>query len=71
MTIRDVVVDGTFPADGYAERVHAWAEATLAAWGATGNWGAFAAPVCRPAFARPYYARGPMSPFHGTDIMTR
>ena len=34
VTIRDVAVDGTFPADGHAERVHGWAVATLAAWGA-------------------------------------
>jgi hypothetical protein len=31
-TIHDVAVDGTFPADGYAERVAAWAEAVRTAW---------------------------------------
>jgi len=30
----DVAVDGTFPADGYADRVYDWAVATLAAWAA-------------------------------------
>lgn len=32
VTIADVALDGTFPAEGYADRVTAWAEATLAAW---------------------------------------
>jgi hypothetical protein len=32
VTIADVAADGTFPADGFAERVTAWAEATAAAW---------------------------------------
>lgn len=31
-TIADVALDGGFPADGYAERIRAWAEAALAAW---------------------------------------
>lgn len=31
-TIADVAVDGTFPADGYEERVRGWAEAIVAAW---------------------------------------
>jgi hypothetical protein len=31
-TIDDLAVDGSFPAEGYSERVHAWAEATAAAW---------------------------------------
>ncbi|WP_344416077.1 DUF5946 family protein [Pseudonocardia ailaonensis] len=30
--IGDVTVDGGFPADGHAERVRAWALATLTAW---------------------------------------
>jgi len=34
VTIRDVAVDGTFPADGYPDRVRDWAVATLEAWGA-------------------------------------
>lgn len=32
VTISNVAVDGSFPADHYPERVRAWAEATLAAW---------------------------------------
>ncbi len=32
VTIRDVAVDGTFPADGYADRVRDWVAATLTAW---------------------------------------
>ncbi|MFI6495779.1 DUF5946 family protein [Nonomuraea typhae] len=32
-TIEDVAVDGTFPAGGFTDRVRAWAEATVAAWG--------------------------------------
>lgn len=32
VTIADVAVDGTFPAEGFADRVAAWAEATLTAW---------------------------------------
>ncbi|MFC0599149.1 DUF5946 family protein [Streptomyces palmae] len=31
-TIEDVAVDGTFPAEGFAERVRAWAAATVDAW---------------------------------------
>lgn len=31
-TIADVAMDGTFPAAGYADRVRAWAETSLAAW---------------------------------------
>lgn len=31
VTIEDVAVDGTFPADGFADRVGAWAAATLSA----------------------------------------
>ncbi|GIF62102.1 hypothetical protein Ais01nite_01370 [Asanoa ishikariensis] len=31
-TIADVAVDGSFPADGYDQRVSAWASATYAAW---------------------------------------
>ncbi|MBD0691782.1 DUF5946 family protein [Streptomyces sp. CBMA123] len=36
VTIEEVAVDGTFPADGFPERVRAWAAATLAAWGDDG-----------------------------------
>ncbi|TQM78344.1 hypothetical protein FHX81_0607 [Saccharothrix saharensis] len=32
VTIGDVAVDGTFPAAGFADRVAAWAAATVAAW---------------------------------------
>ncbi|TVT57409.1 hypothetical protein FNH05_07480 [Amycolatopsis rhizosphaerae] len=32
VTIADVAQDGTFPADGFPERVTAWAEATITAW---------------------------------------
>lgn len=32
VTIADVADGGTFPAAGYPERLHRWAEATLAAW---------------------------------------
>lgn len=32
VTIEDVAVDGTFPAAGFAERVKAWAAATVDAW---------------------------------------
>lgn len=32
VTIGDVAVDGTFPAAGFADRVGAWAAATVAAW---------------------------------------
>ncbi|GAA1997578.1 DUF5946 family protein [Catenulispora subtropica] len=32
VTIEDVAVDGTFPADGFADRVTAWAAATAEAW---------------------------------------
>ncbi|WP_460112225.1 DUF5946 family protein [Streptomyces platensis] len=32
VTIEDVAVDGTFPAEGFAERVKAWAAATVDAW---------------------------------------
>lgn len=31
-TISTVAVDGTFPAEGYEERVHAWAADTFSAW---------------------------------------
>jgi hypothetical protein len=31
-TIADLAVDGTFPADGYAERIREWALATADAW---------------------------------------
>lgn len=31
-TIHDVAVDGTFPADGFAERVGEWADAVRAGW---------------------------------------
>jgi hypothetical protein len=31
-TIHDVAVDGTFPANGYAERVEQWAHAVRTAW---------------------------------------
>lgn len=34
MTIEDVAVDGTFPADGYPERMHAWASWIAGAPGA-------------------------------------
>lgn len=33
VTIDDVAHDGTFPADGFPERVTAWAEAVVSAWG--------------------------------------
>ena len=32
MTILDVSVDGSFPAEGYEQRVHQWAFTTLRAW---------------------------------------
>lgn len=32
VTIADVAVDGTFPAEGHQERVGHWVRATLAAW---------------------------------------
>lgn len=32
VTIEDVAVDGTFPAEKFAERVNAWAAATVDAW---------------------------------------
>lgn len=32
VTIAEVAVDGTFPAEGHPERVRTWAEATLHAW---------------------------------------
>ncbi|MGX1611288.1 DUF5946 family protein [Streptomyces celluloflavus] len=32
VTIEDVAVDGTFPAEEFAERVRAWAGATVDAW---------------------------------------
>ncbi|MGC0144492.1 DUF5946 family protein [Pseudactinotalea sp. Z1732] len=32
VTIADVAVDGTFPAHGHADRVRAWAQATLRGW---------------------------------------
>ncbi|QRP50945.1 DUF5946 family protein [Amycolatopsis sp. FDAARGOS 1241] len=32
VTITDVAQDGTFPADGFPERVTAWAKATVTAW---------------------------------------
>lgn len=32
VTIAEVAVDGTFPAEGYEDRVREWAEATAAAW---------------------------------------
>ncbi|WAL68136.1 DUF5946 family protein [Amycolatopsis cynarae] len=32
VTIADVAQDGTFPADGFPERVIAWAKATVTAW---------------------------------------
>ncbi|MEU9497659.1 DUF5946 family protein [Streptomyces sp. NPDC048196] len=32
VTIEDVAVDGTFPAEEFAERVKAWAAATVDAW---------------------------------------
>lgn len=32
VSIADVAVDGTFPASGFAERVTAWAAATVDAW---------------------------------------
>ncbi|WP_232665274.1 DUF5946 family protein [Pseudonocardia sp. TRM90224] len=35
VTIADVAVEGTFPADGYEERVARWAAATLGAWTGT------------------------------------
>lgn len=37
VTIADVAVDGTFPAEGFAGRVAVWAEATLAAWRVRGG----------------------------------
>ncbi|GAA3184255.1 MULTISPECIES: DUF5946 family protein [Streptomyces] len=36
VTIRDVAVDGSFPAHGFPERVRDWAAATLEAWGDNG-----------------------------------
>ncbi|MGW3042180.1 DUF5946 family protein [Kitasatospora sp. NPDC001159] len=33
VTIAEVAVDGTFPAEGFPERVRAWAAATVEAWG--------------------------------------
>ncbi|WP_078871741.1 DUF5946 family protein [Streptomyces sp. NRRL S-337] len=35
VTIEDVAVDGTFPAEEFAERVKAWAAATVDAWSRT------------------------------------
>lgn len=35
MTILDVSVDGSFPAEGYEQRVRRWAATTLAAWAGT------------------------------------
>lgn len=32
VTISDIAVDGTFPADGFADRVKTWAAATVGAW---------------------------------------
>ncbi|GAA1682962.1 DUF5946 family protein [Fodinicola feengrottensis] len=32
VTIADVAVDGTFPADGYEDRLRAWATDVLSAW---------------------------------------
>ncbi|MCE6997114.1 DUF5946 family protein [Saccharothrix sp. S26] len=32
VTIVDVAVDGTFPAEGFPDRVEAWAAATVTAW---------------------------------------
>jgi hypothetical protein len=32
VTISDVAQDGTFPADGFAERITAWAKVTVDAW---------------------------------------
>jgi hypothetical protein len=32
VTIAEVAVDGTFPAEGFPERVRAWAAATVAPW---------------------------------------
>lgn len=37
VTIADVAQDGTFPADGFPERVRAWAVATVSAWEAGGG----------------------------------
>lgn len=37
VTIDDVAQDGTFPADGFADRVAAWAGATVSAWHAGGR----------------------------------
>ncbi len=34
VTVNDVAHDGTFPADGFPERVTAWAEAVISAWNA-------------------------------------
>jgi len=31
-TIADVAVDGTFPAQGFADRMRTWAQATIRAW---------------------------------------
>ncbi|SNT63289.1 hypothetical protein SAMN05421812_11546 [Asanoa hainanensis] len=35
VTITDVAVDGSFPADGYEKRLLAWADATYLAWTGT------------------------------------
>ncbi|MFD5461877.1 DUF5946 family protein [Kitasatospora sp. NPDC127059] len=37
VTIEQVALDRTFPADGFADRVRDWAAATLAAWGGDGG----------------------------------
>jgi hypothetical protein len=37
VTIADVSVDGTFPADGFADRVASWARATVEAWTGSGG----------------------------------
>jgi hypothetical protein len=31
-TIHDVALDGTFPAEGFAQRIEQWAHAVRAAW---------------------------------------
>ncbi|GAA2208933.1 hypothetical protein GCM10009850_043910 [Nonomuraea monospora] len=32
VTIQDVAADGSFPAEGYEDRVRRWADATISAW---------------------------------------
>lgn len=32
VTIEDVAVDGSFPAEGYGDRARRWADATISAW---------------------------------------